>query len=47
VKGAGTRPATREKAVIDLISDVHHAWKNHRERAKRDATLRQRVLLTP
>ncbi|MEU7864204.1 hypothetical protein [Nonomuraea sp. NPDC049141] len=37
--GGGKRPATRDKAVIDLISDVHHAWRNHRERAKRDATL--------
>ncbi|MFG1685385.1 hypothetical protein ACGFNP_34850 [Nonomuraea sp. NPDC049269] len=25
--GGGKRPATRYKAVVDLISDVHHAWR--------------------
>ncbi|MBT2232054.1 hypothetical protein [Nonomuraea sp. NEAU-A123] len=40
MKGAGTRPATRDAAVIDLIAAVQHAWKHYRERKKRDATLR-------
>ncbi|MEO3892187.1 hypothetical protein [Nonomuraea sp. B5E05] len=39
--GGGTRPATRDKAVIDLIADAHHAWRNHRELAKRDAARRR------
>lgn len=41
VGGAGKRPPTRDKAVIDLIADVQHSWRNHRERAKRDAVLRR------
>ncbi|MFI6909784.1 hypothetical protein ACIBKY_51575 [Nonomuraea sp. NPDC050394] len=41
VKGGGTRAATRDKAVTNLISDVHHSWRNHQDRAQRDTVLRE------
>ncbi|MFI9553169.1 hypothetical protein [Nonomuraea endophytica] len=40
-KGGGRRAATREAAVTNLISDVHHAWRNHQDRAQRDEILRE------
>ncbi|GLX02940.1 hypothetical protein [Microtetraspora sp. NBRC 16547] len=39
--GTGTRPATRQAAVTDLISAVHHAWRNMREQQQRDHRLKR------
>ncbi|MEZ0070818.1 hypothetical protein [Planotetraspora sp. GP83] len=33
--GGGKRPATRDKAVTDLIYDVKHAWDNQRRQRRR------------
>ncbi|MEU0566962.1 helix-turn-helix domain-containing protein [Nonomuraea sp. NPDC005983] len=40
IKGS-KRPITRDAAVIDLLADVQNAWRNNRERKKRDAALRR------
>jgi hypothetical protein len=41
-KGAGgSRPATRKAAVVDLIADVHHIWREQQDQRKADARRRR------